>query len=170
MNMEEKKSMLKPAMNSGAITGIILIIYSLVLYFVGAATSKFAGNFNILFLAVFIFIFTKTYRDKECKGIITYGQSLGYGTLIGLFASIILAFFLFIELKLIDPSLVDKMMDMAREQAMAKGLPEEQFEKGMAMMKWTMTPAFLSFSSILAYTFFSFIISLITSIFIRNEK
>jgi hypothetical protein len=168
--MEENKSVLKPAMNSGAITGIILIIYSLVLYFVGAATSKFAGNFNILFLAVFIFIFTKMYRDKELNGVISYGQSLGYGVLVGLFASIILAFFLFIELKVIDPSLMDKMMDMAREQYMQKGLSEDQIEKTEAMTKWMMNPAFMSLMSVLAYTFFSFLISLLTSIFIKKEQ
>jgi hypothetical protein len=168
--MEEKKSMLKPAMNSGAITGIILIIYSLILYFVGAATSKFAGNFNIFFLAVFIFIFTKIYRDKELNGKISYSQSLGFGVLVGLFASIILAFFIFLELKIIDPSLIDKQLEIAHEQALGRGVSEDQFEKGMAMMKWMMTPAFSALISVLVFTFFSFIISLLTSIFIRKDE
>jgi hypothetical protein len=168
--MEEKKSMLKPAMNSGAITGIILIIYSLVLYFAGAATSKFAGYFNILFLAVFIFIFTKIYRDKELNGIISYGQSLGYGVLLGLFASVILSFFLFIELKIIDPSLMDKMMDLAREQYTQKGLTEDQIKQVETMTKWMMTPAFMSLMSVLSYTFFSFVISLLSSLFIRKDQ
>ena len=61
-------------------------------------------------------------------------------------------------------------MDIAREQYAQKGLSADQIEKAEAMTKWMMTPAFMSFSSILAYTFFSFVISLLTSIFIRKDQ
>ena len=153
--MNEKKSPLIASMNSGAITGIILIIYALILYFIGAASSKTAGYFNILILAACIFFSSKMYRDKEKGGIISYGQSLGFGTLVGLFASIILAFFVYIELKIIDPGLIDKQMDIAREQALNRGASEEQFEKGMEMMKWMMTPTFSAIMTILFSTFFN---------------
>ena len=102
-----KPNMLKSVMNSGAITGALVIVFQLILYMTGQTASQSLGYIGILFVAFCIFFFTKKYRNEELGGFITYGQSVGYGILIGVFAGILLGFFIYIEMKYIDPSIMD---------------------------------------------------------------
>ena len=166
---ENKPTLLKSAMNVGAITGAILIIYSLITYFVGLTGSTAVGYFALVVLGFCIFYFTKTYRDKQLHGFISYGQALTFGVLIGVFASVILAFFLYLELKFIDPTLIEKQLDLMREKMLQKGMPDDQVEKAIEMSKKFATPVMSALMSILSYAFFSFLISLITSAFVKKE-
>jgi len=168
--MEENKSpLLKSAMNAGAITGAILIIYSLITYFIGLTGSTAMGYLALVVLAFCIFYFTKIYRDKEMNGFISYGQSLGFGVLIGVFASIILAFFLYLELKYIDPTIIEKQLDIMREKMLQKGMADDQVEKAIEMSKKFATPVMSALLSIVLYAFWAFIISLITSAILKKE-
>ncbi len=164
----QKPPLLKTAMNYGAFTGGILIAFSVLTNLLSLG-STFGGYFALIVLAFCILYFTKTYRDKELNGFINYNQAMSLGVLIGIFASIILAFFLFLELKFIDPTLIQKQLDLMRDKMLQKGLSDEQVDKTIIMLKTFMTPAMTAFISILFYAFLSFIISLITSAIIKKE-
>jgi hypothetical protein len=165
-----KPNMLKSVMNSGAITGALLIIFALVIYMLGQTNSTSLGVINYVILAFGIFFFTKKYRDEEMGGFISYGQSLGYGVLIGVFAGILLAFFIYIEMKFIDPSLIDKSIELTRETMLQNGrYSEDQVDKMLEVSKQYMTPGLMAFSSVLGFAIIAFIISLITSAIVKKE-
>jgi len=168
--MDQKKSVLAASLNGGITTGLILIIYALILYLLNVTTSKPLGYLSLLISGVLIFIFSKIYRDKELKGYISYGEALGFGVLVGLISSVLLGIFVFIEYKFLDPGLIDKLMDIAREKMLGKGIDQEQLEKALSISKWFMTPVVLAISTILFNTFVSFILSLITSAIVKKEK
>ncbi len=97
-----KGNIIKSSMNAGLVSGMALIGFSLILYFFGLNLNPSMGYVSILVLAFCIYFTGKSYRDKELGGYISYGQSLGFGILVGVFASILLGFFSYIEIKFIE--------------------------------------------------------------------
>jgi len=63
--MQENKSLFwKNAMNFGAIVGLALIVYSVILFVIGKNESQVAGILNYVILIAGIYIGTKQYRDN----------------------------------------------------------------------------------------------------------
>lgn len=166
---QTQPSLFKYSINYGLITGLILVVYSLLLYFTNLNLDQTMGYISFLILAACIFFTGKHYRDSVLHGSIAYAQALGLGVLVGVFASVLLGFFSYLELKFIDPSIIDKQLELTQQKMVEKGLNEEQLEMAMKVTKQWMTPAMSFIISIFSFAFISLIISLITSIFIRKD-
>lgn len=109
--MENNNPVWRFAMNYGAIIGIVLVIYQLLLYLFDVLRSSFwiSSILSIVMLIILILgmIFsTKHYRKNILGGKITYSQALVFGTLICLFASIITGFFNYLLNAVIDPGII----------------------------------------------------------------
>ena len=108
--MEDKSSnQLKYAMTYGAIIGLILVVYSVLLYLTGLTFNKSLGFIQYVVLFAGIYLGTKAYRDKALGGYIKYGKALVFGLIISVFVGIITVFFNFIMMRYIDPGLIDKI-------------------------------------------------------------
>ncbi len=129
MDSNKSNSLFKSSLTAGLVTGLILIIYSLILYFIGLNLNQLMGYISLLILAICIYVFSILYRDKEFGGTISYADALGFGVLVGVFATILSAIFNFIEIKYLDPSIIVKQLDLAQQKIAAKGLSEDQIEK-----------------------------------------
>lgn len=170
--MENKKSnILKNSMSYGAMLGMAMVIFSVILY---VAEMNLDGGFiiqviNISIIVAGVVMGTMALR-KEQGNVITYGRALGSGTLIVLFGSIISALYVFISMKFIDPGQIDKMIVMAEEQMLNQGIPEDQIELAMGYQRSFMTPGMMSIFSAIGLTFWGFVISLITSAFLKKRK
>ena len=167
--MEKNKNIWKNAMNGGLILGIALIIYSLLMYFLGLNLEKWVGYVSYLIIIAGLVYTTKQYRDDVLEGAITYGKALGYGTLVALFAGIISGVYSFIFYSYIDPEVINKILEMTEEQLVNKGMADEQIEQAINMQKKFMTPAMMSLMAVPGTAFIGFIISLFTSIFLKKE-
>lgn len=167
---EKKQSMMKYAATYGLIVGLGLILLSTLDY-----VFKQYGQNNILtFLNYVVMIggvvyFTIMYRSRALGGYITYGQSLGFGIVLIIFASIVSGVFNF-ALNMIDPSYMAKQMEMAADSLVQLGYSEDLIEQSMRMTKVLNNPIFVLFSSVLGGALIGTIISLITSIFTKREK
>jgi len=169
--MEEKKStLMKNALNWGLTLGIGLIIYSLIMYFLNLSIEKWVGWLSYIIVVAVVVIGTINYRDKELGGYMTYGQALGFGILVILFAQIINAIYNYIFMKFIAPEIIEKMISIQEEEMIKRGIPEAQIEQGMGMVKKFMTPLFINLIAIPITVFFGFIITLITSIFLQKKS
>jgi hypothetical protein len=169
--MENKSnSLFKSSMNYGLITGLVIIIYSLLLYFIGMNLNQTMGYLTIVILALCIYLCSKQYRDKINGGTITFGQAFSLGILIGTFAAVLLSFFTFLELTFIDPTIVDKQLEMMQEKLLARGLNEDQIEQAVAMSKKWMTPGKMFIMSIISFAFYSALISLLSSALLKKNK
>jgi hypothetical protein len=168
--MEEKKpSLLKNALYWGVIMGVILIIYSLIMYFLDLSLEKWVNWISYIFIIAILIFATINYRDKELGGAMTYGQALGFGILTILFAQIINGVYSYIFMKFIDPGIIDKILAMQEDEMIKKGIPEDQIENAMEMVKKFMTPLIINVIAIPVSTFFGFVITLITSIFLQKK-
>lgn len=163
--------MLKHSMNYGLIMGIGLVAMSLLVYLVGIVKPPFWVNLINYAIIIGVIVYgTKKYRDEILEGAITYGQALGFGVMISLFASIIVAFYMLLYTTVIDPGFIDKIMEITEEELVSKGMSDDQIEAALSMSKKFMSPMFMTISTFFGNLFTGTIFSLITSIFLKKEK
>ena len=168
--MEEKKStLLKSTMTYGAIVGISLVIYTAILYLIGQHNSKWLGSFSYVVIVAGLFFSIKTYRDKELNGSISYKDAVLTGILTSVFAAIIIGFFTYIMVRFIDPSMIDKALEEARQQILDKGVPESQVDMQMKMMEKIISPFVMFLSQTMAFSIGGAIFSLIIAAFLKKE-
>jgi Protein of unknown function (DUF4199) len=166
---ETKNSTLKSALTAGALLGIALIVFSLIIYFLGLSTNKYMGWLTYVLIIVGIIYLQIQYRDKELNGSMSYGKALGFAVLSLLFATLISAVFTYIQVKFIDPGIIDKIMSMQEEQLTKRGMSADQMETAINMTKRFMTPVMMSVFAFIGLMFWGTIISLVTSAITKKE-
>lgn len=155
-------------MNWGATLGFALIGISVVFYVLGMTESKPVLWLRFAVLAGGIFMGTKAVREEN-NGFISYTKALGSGTAVAFFASIIIAFYTFIFFHFIDPAMAQQLLNRAEMKLVDKGMSDSEIEMYMKYLKNFMTPHMMAIILVPFYTFFGFIISLITSAILRKE-
>jgi len=169
--MENKPvSVWKGTINVALMLALVLIIYSLILYFLDQTFNRALGSLSFIILIAGLVLGIRSFRDDSRGGVLTYGQGVGAGTVISLYAGIISAIFGIIQFTLIDPDLIEKMYTFMEEQMIAQGrLPESLIEQQMVFMKKIMTPVTTPLFGIISNVFYGVLISLVVSIFFRRE-
>lgn len=166
--MEQKSTFWKSAMVYGLYLALALTLFSVILYVSGLILNTKVGYLSLVLSFAGIYIAQVNYRNRELNGTISYGQAVGFGVAIMLFAGIVTALYTIVLYTFIDPGLIEQMKSVQEEALSQRGLSEEQIETAMTMTSKMMTPAWMSimglFGSILGGT----IISLITSIFVKK--
>jgi hypothetical protein len=167
--MEEKINVWKANLTNGLILGLTGIVYSLIVYFFDLSFNKAQGLVFLLIQLGLLFFLLKSYRDNYLHGQITYGQSFGAGVIICLYYAIIMAVFTYILYTVIDTGLMNKQLAFAEETMLKKGLPQASIDSAMSIQAKIMKPAIMAPIGIFTNLLWGVIISLIVSIFVRNE-
>ena len=167
--MSNNNNFWKNAMNYGAILGLALIIYSVVLYLLNFSNARGAGIFSYLILIAGIIMAIKNYRDKTLGGYMNYGTGLGLGTVIGLFAGILLGFYIFLQMKFIDPDIIEQGFRIQEERMLERGMNEDQVEMSIEMARKFATPVATAVSTIFFMTLFGFVVSLIAAAILKKD-
>lgn len=165
--MEQKSTFWKSAMVYGLYLGIAITLYSVILYVSGQTQNKGLGYISFLLYAIGIVLAQISYRNKELNGSISYGQSVGIGVAVMLFAGIITSLYNIIIFS-IDPSLLVQIKAMQEEAMLERGMSEDQIEAAMSMASKMMTPGWISISALFGSVIIGTIVSLVTSIFIKK--
>lgn len=167
--MEEKVNAWKANLNNGLILGLVGIMYSLIIYFLDLSFNKVQPIVSIVIQLALLFYLLKSYRDNFMHGNISYGQSVGAGTIIFLYYAIIMAVFTYILYAFIDTGLIAKQLAYTEEEFVNRGMPQAAIDAAMSMQAKIMKPAIMALISIFGSLFGGVIMSLIISIFIRKE-
>jgi hypothetical protein len=167
--MDEKVNVWNANLTNGLILGLTGVVYSLIIYFLDLSFNKVQGYVFILIQIILLYFLLKSYRDNFLHGQITYGQSFGAGVIICLYYSIIMAVFTYILYTVIDTGLVTKQLAFAEEALLKRGLPQASIDTAMSIQTKIMKPAIMAPLSIITNLVWGVIISLIISIFIKNE-
>ena len=156
-------------MNFGAIAGFAVILILIISYFL-----NIQENIVLAFLPygilIYVIIIGTKYLKKIENGKISYSRALGSGTLISLFASVIIALYMFIFFKFIDVDAIEKALLIKEQDMYSQGTPEEQIEMSMEIARKFATPFSSSIGSVFFYTGLGFLFSLITSAFIKKKS
>ncbi len=164
--------MLKTALTYGMLIGILLIVIQLVFYFAGGLTSMYSAYISYAVLLGGIILATKAWRDEVRGGFISYGQALGFGTLTIFFASILVGIYIFLFYKFIDPAAMNLLYEAAEQKMIDKNpnITDAELDMALSISQRLMKPGFMTFSTIFNYTFLGFVMSLITSIFMKKKN
>ncbi len=86
-----------------------------------------------------------------------------------LFAGVLNALYSVILLK-VDPSIMEQVRIMQEEAMLQQGMSEEQIEMAGEMMSKFQSPIVIVISSLFTFAFIGFLISLVTSIFVKRKQ
>ncbi len=168
--MEEKSnSIWKAGLTYGAILGLIIIIYTVLLYVLDQSFNKGLGYISFVFIAAIIFYGTKTYRDNSLNGYISYGRALGLSMIIILFSGILSSIYFTIHITIIDSEYISKLIAFTEEELLKKGVSDDQIEMAITIQKKMFKPLLMTVFGFLGTAFWGFIIALITSIFVKKQ-
>lgn len=167
-----ENTLLRSTMTMGLITGLALIIYTLLLY---ATNNLLKQNFalgviNYIILIAGIVIGTRSYRDQALGGYITYGKALGYGVVLCVFTGIVVGIFTYLLYEVIDPNLMEQNMKVIQEEMLNRGMSAEQVETMTEMQARFRTPFMMLIGSIFTYSLLGLIFSLVTSAFLKKDE
>jgi hypothetical protein len=170
--MAQRPGMGKTALTYGLLIGILVVVTQLAFYFSGLLTSKYAGWISYVVILGGILLATKAFRDEVRGGFVSYGQTLGFGTLTIFFASILVGIYIFLFYKLIDPAAMSLLYEAAEQKIIDKNpnITDAELDMALSISQRLMKPGFMAFSTILNYTFLGFVMSLITSIFMKKNN
>lgn len=173
--------MFKSCMTYGAILGIVLVIYSVILFIfnilpVGFLVPSLLFVLNAAIYFTFIFISTKKIKNGLLDGNVTFGQALLIGALIVFCAAIISSIYNYIQNTIIDPDYTSRVLNAQKNwlsSFMSGKVPEDKIEESLAKIDQSMkdyNPLKSLFISIIGSTIWGVIISLITSAILRTKK
>lgn len=169
--MENYKSLFwNKAMTWGALVGGVLAVELLIAFFANTYFSPYRTYVDWTIYIAGIYLGTTAFKKlmPENKPF-TYGLALGFGTSIMLFAAIVAAFVTFLVFKF-DVEFMDAFMVNLEEALLNSGLSDSLIEQQIALQKQMMTPAFVAFSQAFNVVFYGFLISLVSSIFLRKKN
>ena len=170
--VKTQKSMNSNSIYYALIVSAAMIVYGLIMYVAGLSLNKFTSYPSYLLMIAGMIMGTIAYRDKHNNRFLNYGKSFTSSFLIGLYASIIGAIWVFIFFKFIAPELLVQILEKSKDEIMNKSpnLSEEQLQMQMSMVQKFVNPLMMVFWTLLGGAFYSAIFSLIIAIFVKKEE
>ena len=154
--MENQPKIGKYALRFGIISGVIGLVFSLMLFFQKMhyenSTVGTVVGISILF-AVIAFGINQYKKDSE--GYLKLGNAVKLGTGIALISGVIgLIWYFLLTNDIVEPGFMEKTMEIAKEKQMEKNpqMTDEQWDQGVAMQEkfmWLAYPFILIFNAIL---------------------
>ncbi len=152
----------------GAAIAIAVIAFSLGVYLAGIKEPWLNYLGYLIYIAFLVFAL-KTWRDKEKGGLLTYGQAMGYSTLVSLYYSIVMAIWMYVFFAYVAPDYMESEF-LRQEMVMeAEGMPPEQIELAMKYARKFSAPPLIATFAFLGSMFFTAIINLIVSAVMKKD-
>lgn len=159
------------ALYYGLITGVALIVLSLILYITNLYMNRPLGYLSMLLLVAGMVYGTFEYRKNYMNGFITYGQAFTLCFLIGLFTAVITAIYTFIFAEFIYPGFTQEILEKARQEMLNSGreMTDEQLEMAMEWTRKFTSPVMMAIMDLVTKVFFSVILALLAALFLKKE-
>lgn len=167
--MEKKTTLLNHSLVWGAILGIVLIVWSLLLYFLDLSTNRALGYVSWLISIAIVFYAMKIYRDTVNQGILSFSNAFVIGLLVCVISGFISAVFAYIQFNFISPELVDKILQITEERMLSRGMTDDMVEQSLEMSSKFMTPGLIAIMAFVMSVFVGAIISLILAAIVKKE-
>jgi hypothetical protein len=162
------------AMRYGLIIAAVGIVYGLITYVTGLATSGNAviGALNSIIsfgmLITGIVLAVKQVRTLQ-GGFITFGKAFGTGFKTLAISSVVQTIWSIIFMKFIAPDFIGQIMEMQRGKMEEQGMDPDAIEMSMSMMSWMENPVTFALIGIGSLLIFGLIIALIIAAIMKKE-
>ncbi|MFN4082831.1 MAG: DUF4199 domain-containing protein [Bacteroidia bacterium] len=170
-NFEQKTNLLQIALKYALILSMATIAISLI-GFITNTTTSYAWLWSLTNYTIIVICVTfamKARKDELLNGYIQYGQALGTGTLVALFAGILMGAWQLVYQKFIDPEFFERIITETKKRMIEQETAEDKIDITIAAMQKMRNPAVIYFSSAFGILFVGFIFSLIIAIFVKKN-
>ena len=129
----------------GSFLGLFMLI-SLQFYSEGSdyALGEVIGYSSMIIAFCFMYFGIKSYRDKEAKGILSFGKGFAMGLLMVLIASVLYSLTWTIYTEVSDVNFMETFSEMKKNEMRSEGISEMEIDAEFAsmepMMEWYKNP------------------------------
>ena len=168
---ENKKSSTQAAMLYGLILGIVVILFSLVMFLLDVDRESPVNYLAYLLMIIVLYLAMVNFRDQQLGGIASYGQMFGLGFKTVLFGTIISAIFTYIFVTVIDPGMIDEILLTTEEKMMEnENMTDEQIDQTLLFTeRFVANPIAITIWAAGFNLIAGTVLSLIISIFVKRE-
>lgn len=167
--MEEQASPARIALKYGLLTSLAIIIFTTIVNVTGLFLNKGLSSLSYVILIVGIVLAMKDFRVAN-KGYMSYGQGLGLGSMLSAIIGLLGSMFMMFYNQFIDSTIVQQVMDAARQDMESRGMDDAQIDQAMAFTEKLTSPGIQFFIGVLGFLVTGFIFSLIIAAIMRKEK
>ncbi len=121
----------------------------------------------IIFIAI-IFFAHKAFKEGG-NGFMSYGQGVGISFWVAAVGGVISSVFMFIYIKFIDDSMLQKIKDKSIYDMEERGMTDEQIDQAMGFASMFMSPTAMLIMGIVGSIFMGVLIGLIVTIFTQKK-
>lgn len=157
------------ALRYGLIVGLVCVIYSLILSLTDNSMNRALSSVSYLFIIGGMVMAFKYFKEHN-GGFMRYGQGLGIGTLMSLIAGFITSVFMYIYVKFIDTTMMDRAMEMQRVELEKQGMDDAQIDQAMEMASSFTGPEMVLVGGTVGFLIIGFIIALIVSAIMKHTR
>ncbi len=169
--MENQTSSFKFSLNLGLITGIIVVVYSLIMYVLEVPIDSFLNRWaGLVFYIVAMFWGVSTWKKKHSNGFVSFGKAYGIAFRVAFFALIIGTLYLILMVTVIDPSLIDLIKDTQEQSLIDQGYSGEQLDQALKYAQMFVTPAGMAIMSLVSMTIIFALVALIPAAIMKKEE
>lgn len=167
----EQKSTFSFALQFGLLTGLALIVFTLILYLAGVGDKSPVHFISLVIYIGMIYWGITNIRDRQLEGVMSYGKAFGTGFWITLFTAILVGVFAFFYLKYIDTAALTRAMTAAENKILAANpnISDADLDKALSMAKTFSTPTFSAIGQFVGNLLIGTVFSLIIAIFAKRE-
>jgi MFS family permease len=153
------------------IYSLLVIALNLILYILGLATKMNWFSTIVMLIAVLgsIYFGIISRRNNTLGGYISYGQGVGTGMLITVFASVIITIYSYVFMNYIDPDMMENIITETKKKMIEDGTSEEAIEASVGMMRKMQSPTTMAIFGFIGQMFYGLIASLIVAAFTKKE-
>lgn len=167
--MNEKPSTARIALKWGCILGLLLMVTTLAMYLTKQTTNPWFSMLTLIDMGIVLVLAMREFRLLN-SGYMGYSEGLGIGALTSAIAGLLSAGFITFYNVVIDPTIQQRTLDMAREQLEDKGMADEQIDQALAISEKFQSPGFTFIAGTFGTLFIGFLLSLIVAAVIRRTK
>lgn len=167
-----KNLRLKTGAIYGLVTSVLSILIGMALHFMGLNDFSGGGSsgwVNILILVLGIYLASEAFK-KENEGFATTGDIVVMSIFLGLVMGLVSGLYSAIYMHYIDPSIMEKIRNVAEAKMEEAGNNEEQMEMALSIMDKMMSPGWLVLMATLMNTLFAVVVGALLSIFLKKER
>ena len=165
-----KPSAGQSALYYGLLLAVVFILVHLVLYLVDQNKETAGIVVSMIIFIAGVVVVQLDYRNKKCGGFLSYGRAVKIGFLSVLFASFMVAVYMFVYLSYINPGEMLQARTDAIQDIYNMGMDPEGEAQAVKIQEFVHTPIVYALFTILGYAFMGIIAALITSIFIKKDE
>jgi hypothetical protein len=167
----EQKSTFSFSMQFGLLTGLALIVFTLILFLAGVADKSPVRWVSLVIYIGMMFWGVTNIRDRQLGGVMTYGKAFGTGFWIALFTAILVGIFTFFYMKYIDTGAITRALTEAENKILAKNpnISDADLDKALSMVKAFTNPVMSAIMQFIGNVIIGTVFSLIIAIFAKRE-